>query len=169
MQKYIYIILLIITTYGCCNRIQKIIENKDKLLSICKNKELWRRGNGIYLLTYQDGLENTYILHINDSVNPQQIVFDTCFIEFSPDSVIEILCDSTCQCQEQLCNYIANLKTELDLLYIREFGKIGTKNPMDFGSSFRLENGDILEYRPRRTGEIENYKKVSEGWYLYDE
>jgi hypothetical protein len=167
MQKYIYIILLIITTYSCCNRIQKIIENKDKLLSICKNKELAERGS-INLLTFQDGLENEYIFHINDSVNPPKMVVDTCYIEFLPDNIIGITYDSTYQCKELLCNYITVLQNELNSLYIKEFGEIGTRDSLDMGYAFYLKNGDILEYRPKRTGEIENYKKVGEGWYLYD-
>jgi hypothetical protein len=109
-------------------------------------------------------LENYYFFTIIDSIKPPKIVFDTCFIEFSPDSVIGILCDSsTCQCKKQLCDYIINLKKELDLLYIDQFGNF------NYGFSFSLKNGDILEYMHNQTGEMENYKKVGEGWYLYDD
>jgi hypothetical protein len=169
MKKYIYIIILIITIYGCCYRIEKIVANQDKISSICKDKMFGRRGNSFYLFTYKNKIENMYLFELIDSVKPYKIVFDTCYIEFSPDSVIGILYDSTYQCKQQLCEYISNMKKELNSLYIEQFCPIWSSNPLDSGLNLYLTNGDRLEYMPKRTGEIEEYKKVGEGWYLYDD
>jgi hypothetical protein len=162
MKKYIYITLLVITICSCHDKIQKIIANQDKLFSLIQNKELIHRGS-IWLITNQDSLENFYVFKVNDSIKPHEMILDTFYIEFSPDNVIGIQYDSTYQSKKQLSDYITNLRKQLDSLYIDQF--IHYK----YGSSFYLTNGKHLEYMPKQTEEIENYKKVGEGWYLYDD
>jgi hypothetical protein len=166
MKNIVIILLCMILLFSCNGKIQRIIERQNELVSICQNKSYGYRSHIYFLSTYKDSLENQYFFRLLDT----KIIFDTCYIQFMPDTELRIFenPNQSDKSKKNLYQYLIKLKTEMDLLDINGFGQIKTNNQLDKGLIFFLQNGKILEYRPKRIYKIDDYKKVSEHWYLYN-
>jgi len=175
MKNYYYLIIFIVfISISCKSDFDRILENQDEILSLCKDKTIDNvPSRNFYMLeTYKqdEGLINRYFFEKIKKKDSFYYALKMDTIQFCPDVVLNMNVDNTDEYEHKICDYYSKASSILNSYNILHISRKLYKNHPTLKCTIFLEGGEIFVYHPDidESNDFTNYKSIKKGWYLYD-
>ncbi|NOW99166.1 hypothetical protein [Mucilaginibacter sp. SG564] len=167
-----YFIFFLLFT-GCQDKrtMEKVYNNRDKLMALCKSKSLIKsRGQNFYILkTYKGNKTNEYYL----SLKEDKLILERDSIQYVPDVVGWNKFKDSMNYKMMVCNYVKKMNQDLEALDIKEF----RTDFSNLGEPLKLylKDGKTISYipnlkkLPREDNPYKNNLKNIRGDWYYSE